>query len=301
MQNTNFILSAILVCFCGLGCQKEKDDAGQDGCRLSDMAACTRIEVLFESSAFEYLTRVIGGEEPFLFAPNEKEHLRSINKMVCNDRNAILAYARNLEDGRYTGVGAGRTKYRTRVVGYKNDEKILSFWIIDGAPIINKGSLLTENRDRYSFGGGFPAFQSVVDKHLSPYLMRSYCAVKLGFFGGEVLELLRDAKLPRPSEWCDVIARHMERLGHLPINLQGSIFDCPSAKTSHFALNAHCTAKSPSGTVLLFESKPGWNQHGGPELFSMDNHEPKGGLVLLNDGTMVFIRSHEDLIKLGWK
>jgi hypothetical protein len=29
--------------------------------------------------------------------------------------------------------------------------------------------------------------------------------------------------------------------------------------------------------VLLFETKAGWNQHGGPELFTFDNHDPKGG------------------------
>ena len=53
--------------------------------------------------------------------------------------------------------------------------------------------------------------------------------------------------------------------------------------------------------VLLFETKAGWNQHGGPELFTFDNHEPKGGCVLLNDGTVKFIRTEEELQKLRWK
>jgi hypothetical protein len=58
---------------------------------------------------------------------------------------------------------------------------------------------------------------------------------------------------------------------------------------------------SPADVVLLFETKAGWNQHGGPELFTFDNHDPKGGLVLLNDGTVKFVRTEEELKQLRWK
>jgi len=40
---------------------------------------------------------------------------------------------------------------------------------------------------------------------------------------------------------------------------------------------------------------------GGPELFTFDNHEPRGGYVLLNDGTVKFIRTQEELNSLRWK
>ena len=76
--------------------------------------------------------------------------------------------------------------------------------------------------------------------------------------------------------------------------------------------------------VLLFETKAGWNQHGGPELFTFDNHDTEGiapdvlpslqrssggGCVLLNDGTVKFIRTpvlseaegKEELHALRWK
>ena len=49
------------------------------------------------------------------------------------------------------------------------------------------------------------------------------------------------------------------------------------------------------------ELKAGWNQHGGPELFTFDNHDPRGGCVLLNDGTVKFIRTEEELKQLRWK
>jgi hypothetical protein len=269
--------------------------------RLSDMFDCNRIEVVFESSAFEYLTRLIGRDEPFLFSPTEKKFLKSLKKTVCDDRDTIFAYAYNLRNGIHTGTGEGRAKYRTQVIGYKDDEKILSYKISDGAPLINKGSLLAESGDSYSFQGGFPTFPAVMEKELGPYLMRSYCAVKLGFFGGDLIDLVMNTKRPKLSEWCDVIGQRMLGLGLPATKSQGGIFECPGAKTSHFALNAHCTAGSPSGTILLFESKPGWNQRGGPELFSMDNHKPKGGHVLLKDGTMMFVRSYEELKRLHWK
>jgi len=70
---------------------------------------------------------------------------------------------------------------------------------------------------------------------------------------------------------------------------------------SDYAMNPHCRKGSPRNMVLLFESKLGWNQHGGPELFTFDNHDPKGGCVLLNDGTVKFIRTEEELHQLRWK
>ncbi|MDI9432852.1 MAG: hypothetical protein QM570_14145 [Planctomycetota bacterium] len=66
-------------------------------------------------------------------------------------------------------------------------------------------------------------------------------------------------------------------------------------------MNAACEANSPPDMVLLFETKAGWNQHGGPELFTFDNHDPKGGCVLLNDGTVKFIRTEEELHALRWR
>ena len=75
----------------------------------------------------------------------------------------------------------------------------------------------------------------------------------------------------------------------------------PNTWTSDYAMNPNCRADSPEDMVFLFESKPGWNQHGGPELFTFDNRDPKGGLVLLNDGTPKFVRTEEELQQLRWE
>ena len=51
--------------------------------------------------------------------------------------------------------------------------------------------------------------------------------------------------------------------------------------------------------VLFFESKPGWNQVGGPELFN-ENHPGKFGFVFLKKGKLEIV-SKEDIGKLKWK
>jgi len=66
-------------------------------------------------------------------------------------------------------------------------------------------------------------------------------------------------------------------------------------------MNPNCGVDSAPDVVLLFETKAGWNQHGGPELFTFDHHDPKGGCVLLNDGTVKFIRTEEELHALRWR
>ncbi len=80
-------------------------------------------------------------------------------------------------------------------------------------------------------------------------------------------------------------------------------FRCPAAGEAkcHYAMNPHCEPNSPPDTVLLFETEGGWNQHGGPELFTFDHHEPRGGCVMLNDATVIFIRTEEELQQLRWK
>ena len=66
-------------------------------------------------------------------------------------------------------------------------------------------------------------------------------------------------------------------------------------------MNPDCGPNSAANVVLLFEAKAAWNQHGGTELFTLDHHDPKGGCVLLNDGTVIFIRTEEQLKALRWK
>jgi prepilin-type processing-associated H-X9-DG protein len=62
---------------------------------------------------------------------------------------------------------------------------------------------------------------------------------------------------------------------------------------------AMTNAETPPDTVLLFETNPGWNQSGGPELLKTDNHCDKGCHILFIDGHVEFVRI-EDINKLRW-
>ena len=110
-----------------------------------------------------------------------------------------------------------------------------------------------------------------------------------------------EALYPDPAEWASAT----ERAFHfsLPDHSNLATYRCPSAGEGrcHYAMNPNCKASSPADTVLLFETKAGWNQHGGPELFTFDNHDPRGGCVLLNDGKAMFIRTEEELRALRWR
>jgi hypothetical protein len=111
---------------------------------------------------------------------------------------------------------------------------------------------------------------------------------------------------PAADGWCDItLNQRLRRYGASPEFTRHAegLFQCPGAGEGkcHYAMNPNCQRDSQPDTVLLFETKAGWNQHGGPELFTFDNHEPRGGCVLLNDGTVKFIRSEEELRQLRWK
>ena len=70
-------------------------------------------------------------------------------------------------------------------------------------------------------------------------------------------------------------------------------------KRSCYALNPNCKPHSPNDTVLLFESKGGWNLFGRQELSSVISHRGKGCNILFNDGSIKFIRK-KDLAALNW-
>jgi hypothetical protein len=174
---------------------------------------------------------------------------------------------------------------------------------------------------------------------LKPLIVRWECAMKLSglLFGGLKLGPKR-LPCPDPNQWCDVIVQNLRRKHITDYTLDGKRrrqypdrviargFTCPAVHAptdangvhspldetdplsqppdgwvSDYAMNSNCREGSPDDMVFLFESQPGWNQHGGPELFTFDNHDPKGGCVLLNDGTVKFIRTKEELQQLRWK
>lgn len=124
---------------------------------------------------------------------------------------------------------------------------------------------------------------------------------KWGGTNGGQMENVQDGKTYRgPKKWCDAIVEEYQTFRK---EFVAAFFKCPSKQEGkcNYALNPNCKQDSPGDMVLLFEAKAGWNQYGGPELFTFDNHDPKGGFVLLKDRTVKFIRTEEELKQLRWK
>lgn len=106
-----------------------------------------------------------------------------------------------------------------------------------------------------------------------------------------------DGRYPIADEWCDTLLEYDD--GQYVIE---KLFVCRSAGEGrcHYAINPNCKPKSPEDMVLLFETKGGWNQVGGPEILTTENHRGKGCNILFNNGNVEFVRS-ERLGELRWE
>jgi hypothetical protein len=107
-----------------------------------------------------------------------------------------------------------------------------------------------------------------------------------------------DGKLPAAEKWCDVLGGHVK---------DESLFACPLAEGARcsYALNKYALeagADLPEDVVLLFESKPGWNQVGGPELMITPHVSRRGnaGGVFFAGGRSRSI-PEENVEELNWK
>ena len=102
---------------------------------------------------------------------------------------------------------------------------------------------------------------------------------------------------PTPEKWCDLL---MERTEVAP-----ETFRCKGASEGpcNYAINKNLEdlggAVEPD-TVLLFETYPGWNQAGGQEIRTTENHEGDGCNIVYVDGHAEFVKT-QALNDLRWK
>lgn len=128
---------------------------------------------------------------------------------------------------------------------------------------------------------------------------RMVCAANLSGLGRAMLIYANDYddNFPTPSKWCDLLIKHAE--------VTEKEFRCPGTPDGlcNYAMNENLknfhAGNARPDMVVLFETYPGWNQAGGPEILSTENHQRQGCNVLYVDGHVEFVKTR-DLDKLKW-
>ena len=267
-----------------------------------DLSPYTCVEIQYHPSMLEYFFPYAVQQR--LLSPSEKEYLQSMKTIVVENPDNLKALADEVNKGIRTSEIV-RQRSMANVVCYRDDEPLMSF------PIYNDNSIVTEGRYRFEWPNGLQSLRTFTPQ-LQTIDLRVKCAANLknlwhrfrlyekvaesGFFRR------RNKPYPAPNTWCDSILRAY-RVTKSSDDYLMKPYICPSAGQGkcHYGMNPNCKLDSPPDMVLLFETKGGWNQHGGPELFTFGNHDHRGGCVLFNDGTVKFIRTTEEFQQLRWK
>lgn len=106
-----------------------------------------------------------------------------------------------------------------------------------------------------------------------------------------------DDKLPTPQKWCDLLISEAD--------VAPMSFRCKGAQEGpcNYAMNKNLIDNNmegnPADMVMLFETVPGWNQVGGPDILTTENHRGEGCNIVFADGHTEFVRT-EDIDSLKW-
>lgn len=275
-----------------------------DQSRPPDLSTCTRIEIKYHPSMLDYFFPSIG--EQNLLSKAEREQMQAYNTTVVDHQEQIMTFARDIERGERSLI-VTRPDH-AEVVCYGEGRTLACL------AIVGDRRLLTDDGEQFKYVSPLDSLRALAPQ-VEPYELRVQCARNLKNLwyrfrllptGGKAADPADSAagaaiRYATAARWTDDLIEAYHSTGIE--DETGTPYKCPSAGEGkcHYAMNPNCEPNSPGDTVLLFETKAGWNQHGGPELFTFDNHDPKGGCVLLNDGTVKFIRIQEELEQLRWK
>jgi len=266
----------------------------EPGRRAPNLSNCTRLAISYEPSMLAYFFPY--ADQQSLLSSAEKDYLESAEVTRVDDPKSLKAFAYEISQGICQGLIAQGAK--AHIVCFENDNRCVSFDLYHDAAVTDEGNPFYYTR---FYEEASPNLGQLMPQ-IRPFALRLRCARNLVDLNERIrFYLAKEQTYPEQNGWCDVIV-HTWRAWYID-DFVFRPFICPGAPEgkSHYAMNPNCKPDSPADTVLLFETKAGWNQHGGPELFSFTNHDPRGGCVLLNDGTVKFIRSEDDLSQLRWK
>lgn len=264
-----------------------------------DLSSCTRLEIRFPWSTANYFLTDSGLQDSLL-SPEEREYIQSIEFFTINDPERIKTFAHDVSLGTYGGsmrcmaLDAG---IPVVVDCYRDKERIMSLTVLIDC-------IITEKERLFRYSSGLPNVEIIEPPEMQSFKLRYRCGMNMQrIHTAGPLHHLDVSAYPEPAEWCDTVMRERTNTSYVSEEKMRGSFKCSSAGegTCHYALNPHCEPNSPLDTVLLFETEAGWNQYSGPELFTFDHHDPRSGCVMLNDGTVKFIRTKEEFERLRWK
>lgn len=164
---------------------------------------------------------------------------------------------------------------------------------LTGSTLAMSGIILTGLLACVLVCGYWCGYRKDVRSHTPTYLAKLHTL-------GVALEMYaaaNDNRYPPPDKWCDLLLRPVP---YIRTDAALFVYLPTGERCCIYALNPDCKADSPPDAVLLFETKGGWNQAGGPEILTTDNHGGKGCNILFNDGSVKFIPS-DQLNRLKWK
>ncbi len=127
---------------------------------------------------------------------------------------------------------------------------------------------------------------------------RKVCATNMSGLGKAMFIYADDNNntLPIPSQWCDLLIENAD--------VSEKSFLCAGVHEGpcNYAMNENIEnidENTPPDIVLLFETSPGWNQVGGPEILTIENHNGEGCNVLFADGYVEFVKK-KDVNNIKW-
>jgi hypothetical protein len=275
-----------------------------------NLRACTKLEIRYIPSALEYFFPFAINQN--LLSHEEIEYLQSEQTFVIEDQNIIRSFAKEITNGSpfYGIVNESKIAH----LDCYNNDHLTSFTMYGDLILEAEEKLhLLKQEDPLIIGMFPPEIQKLQYRVQCAINLRNLyyrlCLYNLIIAKQQNKLPVKDVVIyPNSIDWCDALIS----IGYFPKSVIRVFLTserlrktqvCPSVSKgkSTYATNPNCEPNSPGDMVLLFETKAGWNQHGGPELFTFDNHDPKGGCVLFNDGTVKFIRTKEELQQLRWK
>ena len=297
----------ILSLTCQISCRKtrsEPETATQSAASAvplpPDLSGCERIEIRLAPSTVGFFC--VAPRQRALLNPEEIRYLEAATPFTVDSPEVIQTLAKDISSSTYEGPirGISGIQYRIFFRCYERSGREISFKTIGNIPEV--GNTLVA--DGHEFKNHGIQWRTLAPQ-IRPFELRVTCAFNLDDLNAGLRGYLDVKKsYPQAIEWYDAIAsRYQGKVYTANIARLGKAISCPSAGHGryHYAMNPDCDRNSLPDTVLLFEARPGRNQHGGPELFTFDNHDPKGGCVLLNDGTVKFIRTDKELRQLRWE